>query len=144
MGYILSDLLSRDDCDLNAAPADVVLETEITLRMSTELTDLEKLGSLIPLSCPDCGGSLIRVANDPVTRFRCYTGHTFTEKVLEIEQLKGLEESIWIAIRMMEERKNLLNSLGSKNDSSRLERSSQLTPHIDRLKKMLLEIGKRF
>lgn len=142
MGYILSDLFSREACVPNSAPEDVVTEAKITMRMSTDLTDLEKLGTLTPFSCPDCGGTLLKLTNDPVTRYRCYTGHAFTEKTLESEQIKGLEESLWVAIRMMEERKNLLNSMSGQNEAAKLERSSQMVLHIERLKKTLLEIGK--
>ncbi|TKC56198.1 chemotaxis protein CheB [Pedobacter hiemivivus] len=58
------------------------------------------------------------------------------------KQLKGVEESLWVAIRMMEERKNLLNSMSDQNEEAK-EMADQMITHIARLKKMLQEIGKK-
>lgn len=142
MGYILSDLFSRSTCDTSEVPKDVKLEAEISLRMSSNLEDLEKLGPLSPLTCPDCGGILVKVENDQISRYRCYTGHSFTERVLEEEQIKGLEESVWTAIRMMEERKNLLKSISVLHEETRAEKTAQMGIHIDRLKKILTDLGR--
>lgn len=108
MGYILSDMFSKNPCEGGTVPADVKLEAEITMRMSSNVKDLEKLGPLTPFTCPDCGGILVKVENDQISRYRCYTGHTYTEKALESEKIKRIEESLWVAIRMMEERKIFL------------------------------------
>jgi two-component system chemotaxis response regulator CheB len=58
------------------------------------------------------------------------------------KQLKGVEESLWVAIRMMEERKNLLNSMSDQNEEAK-EMADQMITHIARLKKMLQDIGKK-
>ncbi|WP_316752446.1 chemotaxis protein CheB [Pedobacter gandavensis] len=141
MGYILSDLFSRSQCEVGHVPADVKLEAEITMRMSSSVKDLEKLGPLTPFTCPDCGGVLARVENDQIARYRCYTGHTYTEKALESEKIKRIEESLWVAIRMMEERKNLLESMGSYNSQSKNERVGQMQVHIERLKSMMMDFN---
>lgn len=141
MGYILSDIFSRSDCVGGIAPDDVKLEAEITMRMSSSVEDLEKLGPITPFTCPDCGGILVKVANDQIARYRCYTGHTYTEKALESEKVKRLEESLWVAIRMMEERKNLLEGTTSDHVQGKIERVEQMKVHINRLKNMLLEIN---
>jgi len=142
MGYILSDLFSRSTCAAGEVPEDVKLEAEISLRMSSNVEDLEKLGSISSLTCPDCGGILVKVESDQISRYRCYTGHSFTERILESEQVKGLEESIWIAVRMMEERKNLLKSITVLHEETRTERIAQISIHIDRLKKILIDLEK--
>lgn len=59
------------------------------------------------------------------------------------KQLKGIEESLWVAIRMMEERKNLLNSMTDQNEEARDEMVEQMVAHIGRLKKMLEEIREK-
>jgi two-component system, chemotaxis family, protein-glutamate methylesterase/glutaminase len=145
MGYILADKLSgREECAPADAPADVRTEAEITRRMSSEITALEELGEIVPLTCPDCGGVLTGIDDDDVTRFRCYTGHTFTAEALLREQMKKTEETLWVAIRMMEERKNLLRSMarkaaesGTSENDTRTERWTSLEVHIERLKDML-------
>lgn len=146
MGHILADRFAASPpCIPKEAPADVLHEAAITKRMSTEITDIQDLGPITPLTCPNCGGVLTTVASDHIERYRCYTGHTFTAHALINEQIKAIEESLWVAIRMMEERKNLLKSLNGRDnpspDDSKSERASALETHIDRLKDMLLKIG---
>jgi len=149
MGHILTDLFSRSSCEETVVPDDVLLEAEIAKRMSSSVEDLKKLGEITTLTCPDCGGVLARVAEDIVPRYRCYTGHTFTEKSLEDEQVKGIEDSLWVAIRMLEERKNLLRTMtgnlsdppGNQTDQPGKRRSEEIQVHIDRLKMMLMDLG---
>lgn len=101
IGYILSDLHTRQSCEIGHVPDEVKLEAEITKRLSSETV----------------------------------------ENTAEQDQTKELEESLWIAIRMMEERRNLLGNMAGYNDAGRNERIFQLEKHINRLKKMLLEVG---
>lgn len=146
MGHILSDRLSSAlPCVPKEVPSDVRQEASITRRMSTEITVMSELGPIMPLTCPDCGGVLTYIANDQVDRYRCFTGHSFTGYALLNEQIKNIEDSLWVAIRMMEERKNLLRSLNGGSDlypdDSKSERAFALETHIERLKDMLLKIG---
>jgi len=53
-----------------------------------------------------------------------------------------VEDSLWVAIRLMEERKHLLESLNSNSQNIAIERTEQISIHIERLKKMLLELWK--
>lgn len=146
MGYILADLFSRGACIEAAVPEDVKLEAQIAKRMTSNVDDNLKLGEPTTLTCPDCGGVLVKIDHD-IPRYRCYTGHTFTEKILEEEQLNGIEDSLWVAIRMLEERKNLLLNMGkydlnNKNpDLSRLKRGEDIQLHVDRLKGVLMELA---
>jgi two-component system chemotaxis response regulator CheB len=54
----------------------------------------------------------------------------------------ALEETLWVALRMMEERKNLLSSLANHGDGHRtqqqLERVADIKHHINRLREFLL------
>jgi two-component system chemotaxis response regulator CheB len=146
IGRFINMHYSNNTCLPFEVPVDVKLEAEITKRRSTDPEKLIVLGDPTMLTCPDCGGTLRKVRQESITRYRCYTGHTFTEKVLEEEQKKSLEDSLWVAIRMMEERRNLLNNLSTNNQNSddfvqsKVRRSDDIKIHIDRLKSMLLEI----
>ena len=149
IGYILSDLFSRRLCVKKEVPADIQLEADIARRMSSSIDDLMKLGDMTAMTCPDCGGLLVEVVNDMIKRYRCYTGHTFTEKTLEEQQTKNIEESLWVAIRMMEERRNLLlnmnKNLGATStrlsQNPKFEHAETMKLHIDRLKAMLMTVG---
>jgi two-component system chemotaxis response regulator CheB len=149
MGYILSDLFSRAVCVEKQVPAVVKLEADIARRLSSNIEELMELGDLTPMTCPDCGGALAKIGLDAVSRYRCYTGHTFTEKALENEQIKGIEDSLWVAIRMMEERKNLLLNMDRSDTKAQTDqliqakkrRVADIQLHVDRLKSMLVTLG---
>jgi two-component system chemotaxis response regulator CheB len=76
-------------------------------------------------------------------RYRCHTGHSFTAKALLTSQTEKIEETLWVSLRMFEERKNLLNNLGKdeKYASMRTSYSEQAKAtqiHIERIRAMLL------
>lgn len=141
IGPLLTELLMNKPCVAGEIPSEVKLEAEITKRMSSNPEDLQKLGPATDLSCPDCGGTLHEIPNDIVPRFRCFTGHAFTAACLEDLQVTSIEESLWTAIRMMEERRNLLISIHDVS-GRKTERSQQLDVHVKRLKAMLQTINK--
>lgn len=146
MGGIIKSLLSGPACEEREVPRDVQLEARIARRLTSNMDDIEELGNFTPLTCPQCGGAMVKIENDNDSRYRCYTGHTFTEKFLESEQLKRIEESVWVSIRMMEERKNLLMNMNSNrtfqnlDNERRDERIEAMQLHIDTLRTALLTI----
>ncbi|HEY9000305.1 MAG TPA: chemotaxis protein CheB [Mucilaginibacter sp.] len=152
MGYVLDDIFSKpfQNKDLKKVPDDVKIESEITERMNTNMNELDKIGVRSNYSCPDCGGALWEMKDDTVPRYRCYTGHVFTGNVLLEKQAEGLEESIWISIRMLEERRNLLKRMAKNPAHSSVidgdvdmdEKADELEKHIERMKSLLVSIGK--
>ncbi len=141
MSQTILNRYSTERCEIDGIPSDLKKEAEITIRMSSSVADLQQLAEPSPLTCPDCGDTLMKIKGENNNRYRCYTGHSFSEENLENVQIQGLENSLWVAIRMMEERRNLLNSMDSYHQEVKLERSTALEMHIDRLKKMLTTIG---
>lgn len=151
IGYILIDLLSSEiPCIPTESPVDVKLEAEINRRMSSSLNDVDKLGEKTSLTCPDCGGMLTKIGNAGASRYKCFTGHVYSSALLEKLHAKNIENSIWVAIRMMEERKNLIynftNSTADTNDNSSVIRNTDrvnfLSKHIVVLKNLLSDISK--
>jgi two-component system, chemotaxis family, protein-glutamate methylesterase/glutaminase len=59
-------------------PRDIVAEVEITECSVDAVSRDEELGTLVPLTCPDCGGPLWELHNDSLQRYRCRLGHAFT------------------------------------------------------------------
>jgi two-component system chemotaxis response regulator CheB len=92
-------------------PEDIIQEAAIAERVVGNTEDVEKLGRLVALTCPDCGGNLWDVSQGKVSRYRCHTGHSFTGEFLLNSTQHLLEETLWVALRMMEERKNLLGNI---------------------------------
>ena len=123
-------------------PPDLKLEAAIAERVIGTIEQVAQLGQQVPLTCPSCGGSLWEVNTGHVLRYRCHTGHAFTAEALAESSRQSLEESLWVALRMMEERKNLLSSLASHGDSPanahQIERIEDMKGHINRLREFLL------
>ena len=153
MGYVLDDIFSKPALGKEpmAIPDDVKVESEITERMVTDMNELEKIGTRSNYSCPDCGGALWEVKNDVHKRFRCFTGHVYTGALLLEKQAEELEESLWISIRMLEERRNLLRLMASRqveagmpddDEDDNVRRAEELEKHISRLKSLLVSVGR--
>ena len=123
-------------------PPDLKLEAAIAERVVGTTEQVAQLGHQVPLTCPSCGGSLWEVNAGRVLRYRCHTGHAYTAEALADSSRQNLEESLWVALRMMEERKNLLSSLASHGDSPasahQIERMEDMKSHINRLREFLL------
>ena len=41
-----------------------------------------ELGELTSFTCTECHGALIRIVEDKHSRYRCHTGHGYTEETL--------------------------------------------------------------
>lgn len=126
-------------------PRELQIEAYITEKMMSDINDMKKIGDKSDFTCPDCGGGLWELKNDPLHRYRCHTGHVFTEKILHDLQDQNIEETIWVSIRMLEEKENLLllmarreNAEGEPEMSSFHEsRLEGIRKHISRLKSFL-------
>jgi two-component system chemotaxis response regulator CheB len=124
-------------------PQDLKQEAAIAERVVGTTEEIAQIGRMVPLTCPDCGGSLWELNHGKVLRYRCHTGHAFTADVLLRNTQESLEESLWVALRMMEERKNLLTTMASHDDAGpyavqQAERIEELKKHVNRLREFLL------
>ena len=151
IGYILEDMLSKPLKPRHEVPHEIKLEAQIMERMSSSIEDLKEIGTHTVYTCPDCGGGLWEIKEGKNYRYRCYTGHSFSERVLNDIQSEAVEESIWVSIRMLEERRNLLRSMvhhNSENGKSLngmkiQERADEMTVHINRLKEVLVSLNEK-
>ena len=55
------------------------------------------------LTCPECGGALWEKRTGNQLKYRCHVGHMFTGDGLMSESSRILEQSLWTAVRTMEE-----------------------------------------
>jgi two-component system chemotaxis response regulator CheB len=147
MGSLLNELVSPFPASEPAGmatpiPADLKLEAAIAERVVGTTEQVTQLGHQVPLTCPDCGGSLWEINTGSVLRYRCHTGHAFTADALADSTQHALEETLWVALRMMEERKNLLASMASHGEGhwnvQQAERVEEIKRHINRLREFLL------
>ena len=91
-----------------------LLRTEI--RIAAQDTALEtgimEFGELTPYTCPECHGVLSSVDEGPIKRYRCHTGHAFTADSLLATVTENIEDTLWSAIRGVDESIILLNHMG--------------------------------
>jgi two-component system chemotaxis response regulator CheB len=76
------------------------------------VANLARLGPPSGLTCPDCGGGLNEISQQPL-RYRCHTGHAFTALALEQAQAELADQALWNGLRVMRERELLLLRLAS-------------------------------
>ncbi|MDN3688336.1 chemotaxis protein CheB [Cyclobacterium jeungdonense] len=141
MGPLLYKIIPRKLPMRKPVPKDVLVEAKIAERVLSDLSSVNKLGDQVPFNCPGCGGVLWKVEKDSNLRFRCHTGHAYTAASLFAEQTNKIEETMWTALRMFEEHKNLLTEMarGKKGVGSQtaVERIKKSQVHIDRIRSIL-------
>lgn len=142
MGSLLERLTHQPPGKSKPVPEDVRTEAIIAERVLSDVEQVNGLGSQVPYNCPNCGGVLWKINNPDIRRFRCHTGHSFTESALLTSQSEKIEETLWISLRMFEEHKNLLHSMARGKVSSKrkipaAQRAKQTQVHIERIKAML-------
>lgn len=144
MGNAIAETMSRQ-ASKTEIPAELIAESGIAEKVATGTEDVSELGEQSLFACPDCGGGLWKITNGNITRYRCHIGHSYSERDLLIKQAETIETTLWISLRMMEERKNLTTKL--ENDYKRKgmnsaaeihrEKGEELEVHIQRLKEIL-------
>ncbi|MDB5206879.1 MAG: hypothetical protein JWR72_1954 [Flavisolibacter sp.] len=145
MGDILLEKSRSAPTEKVEIPKDIAKEAQIAERVVTSIEGLKELGEHSLYSCPDCSGGLWEIVSGGVVRYRCHTGHVYTQNELLLKQSEALEDTLWVALRMLEERKHLLDKMAKEEGSKgwmrmatqKTERAAELEVHIDRLKDVL-------
>lgn len=141
MGALFCELVQREIGEPGPVPESIAIEARIAERVLSDLRSVHALGEQAPFNCPGCGGVLWQIKDTDALRFRCHTGHSYTAPVLLAEQTAKIEETLWVALRMFEERRNLLVTMagteGGKGRTSARERAEKSEVHIGRIRAML-------
>jgi len=87
-------------------------ELEIAAENSAYQKGVMELGKLTPFTCPECHGVLVRIAEGKMSRFRCHTGHAYTDSALLEAVMEFTGEALWQVIRSFEESLMLLDHMG--------------------------------
>ena len=146
---IVQNILNKPLPPQIAIPNELKVEAQITENLMSNIDDLKKIADRSDFVCPDCGGGLWEIKNDPTHRYRCHTGHVYTEKLLYDIQDSKIEESVWVSIRMLEEKRNMLRLLSRRKTENSLEEEiplhgkkiADIDEHINRLKILLIKLS---
>ena len=114
----IADLLVRLSKEPLVEKVDVMKDeqTKKEIDIAAEKRAMENghlnFGELTPFTCPECHGVLSRLQNDNIVRYRCHTGHAYSADTLMASITEKIEDSLYSAIRGMDETVMLLNHIG--------------------------------
>jgi len=148
MGELIESI-TQTNPEEKPAPDDVIIESEIAERVVVDYDNVKQLGEHSLYACPDCGGGLWDITKKggggKVVRYRCHIGHSYSEKDLVIKQGEIFESTLWTALRIMEERRNLLMKMEHDHAKKGLaviaknykEKADEIQGHVDKMKEVL-------
>ncbi|MEZ2141852.1 chemotaxis protein CheB [Bradyrhizobium sp. DN5] len=113
MGDVLSELVKEQAGVPLPIPPEIRLEVEIAAGERIGSDNLVSVADPVALTCPACGGVLSEVKEGRPMRFRCQVGHAFTADVLAKEQEGRVDEALRVALRIIEERAELVHRMAA-------------------------------
>lgn len=90
----------------------IAKEVQIAAGTSVSQKSILELGKLSPFTCPECQGALVEITEGKLSRFRCHTGHGFTEDALLEAVMQSVGAMIWKVTRGLQEAEMLLEHMG--------------------------------
>jgi len=103
----------------------MAIEAQIAAEDGAFQKGVMEIGTLTPFTCPECHGALVRIDEGQLSRFRCHTGHAYTDNSLLEAVMESTGGMLWQVIRSFEEGVMLLNVMGKHlqdaGDSDRAE-----------------------
>ncbi|RYG49224.1 MAG: chemotaxis protein CheB [Chitinophagaceae bacterium] len=88
------------------------IEIDIAAEHNAFQTGSLQIGDLSPFACPECHGVLSRIREGGLSRYRCHTGHAYSADALLLAVTEKIEDSLYGALRGMDESILLLNHIG--------------------------------
>lgn len=146
MGDILSDLVQQPPGPGMPVPPDIRLEVDIAAGERIDSQVLRRIADPVALTCPNCSGVLSAIRGSRPLRFRCQVGHGMTSEILAAEQENAVDEALRIALRVIEERAELVSRLSEEGRASGrravaelyAERATEYRGYADTLRRAVL------
>jgi two-component system chemotaxis response regulator CheB len=147
IGDVLSDLVREEPGTRLPVPAEVRLEVEIAAGQRIGSDSLVTIADPVPLTCPSCGGVLSKIKMEKPLRFRCQVGHAYTVEALTQEQEGKVDEALRVALRIIEERAELVQRMAADGRySGRLAvaqmydaRAAEYREYADLIRRVMLQ-----
>jgi two-component system chemotaxis response regulator CheB len=99
-------------------------EDEMAIEASYAALDADAIaregapGTLVPMSCPACGGSLWQLEDSAFPRFRCRVGHAYSLETALEDQESALDRALWTALRALLERASIAHRISERTAGS--------------------------
>lgn len=113
MAPLLVELARTPVMEKRALAVTKRLETEVKIAKENNALDAGIIhwGEPSLYTCPECHGVLLEHKEGSNVRFRCHTGHAYSLEALLADFTERTEETLWNAIRSMEETMLLLRRM---------------------------------
>jgi two-component system chemotaxis response regulator CheB len=116
IGALLARLANEQPQPAAAVEADLKRRTEKEVQIAADGNAFQKgvmeFGQLTPFTCPECHGALVKLSEGKMSRFRCHTGHAYTDNALLEGVMESVGEMLWQVMRSYEEAVMLLKHMG--------------------------------
>lgn len=116
MATILTRLASEGVKNQQKVPKEEIDLLALEVKIATSDNAFERgimeMGELAPFTCPSCHGALVGLKEGNRVRYRCHTGHAFTASAFLAGVSETVEETLWQAMRGLEEITMLLQHIG--------------------------------
>ncbi|MCP3373621.1 chemotaxis protein CheB [Bradyrhizobium cajani] len=147
MGDVLSELVREQAGAVLPIPPEIRLEVEIAAGDRIGSDKLLTVADPVALTCPGCGGVLSEVKESRPMRFRCQVGHGYTVDALAKEQEGRVDEALRVALRIIEERAELVHRMAADGRrSGRLAvaemyeaRAAEYREYADMIRRVVLQ-----
>jgi two-component system chemotaxis response regulator CheB len=147
MGATIQALVAEQVAADGEPPRDLEMEVRITETGYSNPAISGELGKLTALSCPECGGPLWQQEAANMERYRCRVGHAYSSDSLLSAEDEAIEASIWAAVRLLEQRANVLNTMAVKDRAANRKRmvehheglARESRDHADVLRNLLVK-----
>lgn len=108
--------LARQTVDIDPAavrPSSIGDEVSFA-ELHSDIDGMQQFGRPSAFTCPTCRGALWELEEGGHLRYRCHTGHAFSQESLQLDQNTAVEEHIYAALRALEEKATMLRRLAER------------------------------
>jgi len=122
IGPLIADLTSKPIDERRVPPGEVPEHLEVEMEIAREqnalAAGLERVTTPSTFACPECHGVLLQMKEGGRVKFRCHTGHAYSVESLLAAVNDAIEQSLWNAVRAIEEGDLLLTRMATQYKSS--------------------------
>lgn len=140
----LNEIIGRPVGEPPEIPEEIMEDVKVSEHVIPRIDRMHEVGDQTPYTCPECGGGIWRMKNEPITRYRCHTGHAFSEQSFLAGQAEVIENSLWSTIRYVQERIDVLTHMADKarkegrEDTLLQQKVEEMTHHVRTIRRFIL------
>jgi two-component system chemotaxis response regulator CheB len=109
---------------------DLLIENRIAQGENALKQGVLRLGGSSNVTCPECHGTLVRLKDVRLPRFRCHTGHAYSLDSLMDALHESVEAALWSSLRGLEEQQLVLQHLAAHVEAQDPAAAAQLRQEL--------------